>query len=403
MCQLTLSNLNDPKLNKYYMYCQLMVNSTTNKDGYGIYTSGKMFKSSKAFEQDENRIENTKTLFTKYPAIGHVRIATSYNGKRIIDDKSSHPFETEKIILSHNGTLEIKDVTELTKYPDVTVDSQLFTIKLTEMYVDCTFYEALKKTMDLFTGRFAFLIYDKVEHKYYVVRGNASLHISFIKINGTNCGFVVNTEVGALNSGLRNFVNLVTLISNNKVEFTTPVELDKETVFEVNSDTLVGIGELKENAKVYVYDNTKFKNAAYYDDDDYWGRNWRRGGAWDKEEEKHKELFEKLADICIKYSLSIVELDSLSFYIFGMGLAYLTSIEAKQLLDLFDKCLNGFFTKKKQEIWKELLLGTTCIALYNDYNLQLPYFINGEDKLKLALKALYKEIEVEKVEEKIEK
>src|SRR4030042_3300745 len=194
MCQLSLGITNNKNLS-YELAVSLAFANTVNdhKDGFGLYIPGTDYLF-KFYLEPLRTIGFTKEWKGKFlansPFLLHVRKSSS---KLLINDvKYNHPFVSDKLVLAHNGTLElIKGWISATE-----LDSLHFFNALNKKYEETkNLINALKETMEDYYGKFAFIIYDKVEKIFYVVRGNtATLFIDDLIINGELVGKIINTE-----------------------------------------------------------------------------------------------------------------------------------------------------------------------------------------------------------------
>jgi glucosamine 6-phosphate synthetase-like amidotransferase/phosphosugar isomerase protein len=246
MCELIFVDTKDNLVNILTTYALLLTDGAKNPDGFGIFTekSG-LFKT----EIQPNNIDSLSTLI-KYKCnsdiiLAHVRYASD---KKTVNNEKAHPFETEKLIFSHNGGLEFNNPD---KYKNRNlIDSEVFLSELNENY-GRYLPEALIDTMKNFTGKFAFLIYSKVENMYYIVRGlTAKLYMSRISVNGIDIGFVVNTDDVDLEKSLSVVKDFIFLINGDRLEYTNPLLLHSEKIYYVNNKQLIESGhKVKENKK----------------------------------------------------------------------------------------------------------------------------------------------------------
>lgn len=266
MCQLSFINTHNAKINSLMALFLASHNSIQNPDGFGIFVNGKIYKT----DSPGYLVTNVKQLATTdKPVMIHVRKA-SYKKDAKLEGKS-HPFCFGSYILMHNGTLEPKS----DKIPDKMIDSEFFTLKLSENGNETV--SSLKQTMNNFMGKFAFLIYNKNEDKYYAVRGKtADLNYVGIVFNGVT-GYIINTERDTL---IRALIMLQNFYPD--IELTEITELEKESIFVLEDTQITKIDSIKENEKPVVI-NIDYRN---------WkgGRQWYYDDYWNKDDEELQEL-----------------------------------------------------------------------------------------------------------------
>lgn len=398
MCQLSVINLNKKSLNSLTTTLQLLGNSSTsNKDGYGIFTKDFFYKTELSPGRDlslgklayELRPEDDNGLL-----LGHVRLATFSNGSKKICEENSHPFITKRFLLAHNGSLEIKNTKDLEGI-DVKdkIDSNIFALKLQQLATanpKKSFPELIKECTDLFYGKFAFLVADKKEKIYYAVRGSsANLFISYLQTkepleDGTsifsNTGYVINTDRG----DLVDTTDLVTILhrslTNEILKFTTPTLLDENTVFRLDDNKVENVGKVEETKK-YVPVVENFAHGTSY--------------LSRIKSSPNRKLGEELSDLCNEYGLNLDELEHLFFAMFSSSM---TETRDRNIFVDFIKIVNHIaknnFDKRKKEIW-EGICGHSPYASenYTEFGLQFPYFLNSFEDLKETLDDLNKQLE----------
>jgi predicted glutamine amidotransferase len=394
MCQLTFINTKLAFLNRLFLYNQWMIDTdTTNHDGCGVYTD-RIFKSGLSAQIINNFdvcIPSWIRGTNNDPVIAHVRFATPTQGKKVVDDANAHPFETDKLVLAHNGVLDFKDAKNYDNHKGINIDSLIFLRELDARYNGNNFYDAIKETMALFQGTFAFLIYSKLEGKYFIARGwTKKLHYSFItyKYKGVDKkGLVANTDLKDFEEGLYRFKVLASL-SNYIIEYTKPVEFKAETVFEVDNDT----GGFKELGKIT--EHLKPVVSTYYDDhSNYQPTAITKGTSRSYYNTRlRKEVPKTIADFMKDLELTILDIDYICKLQYNTGLQTVTEANLKHLVTDVLPPLKQFYTKEKHEIWVKIYLyyGDSIMAI-NDLNLRFPYMINNSDSLKAALTRLQNE------------
>ena len=107
---------------------------------------------------------------------GHTQSPTS--SVRDYDETTSHPFETDNFIVSHNGVLENHlDLAKQHEIPisDVNVDSKIIPMLLDNMYVGSDVL-VIQEVCNMLKGIFSCWIYCKPTKLLYVVRNGSTLY-----------------------------------------------------------------------------------------------------------------------------------------------------------------------------------------------------------------------------------
>ena len=370
MCQLIFVNTRNKKLNQLLLLDLLYTDTREkNKDGFGFF--GREFGIVKTDFTPENTI-NLGELIGKldFPTIAHVR-QTSYINKSKEkagnEGKNNHPFRSKDFILAHNGTLTPKDWNIRTEYNKSNmIDSEFFLKKLQENYGG-NFVDAIKKTTDMFYGKFAFLIYEKKNDKFYAVTGEtAPLHISFVK---ENKGYIINTEEDSLKKVLILYKNQEKLLLNSSVEFKEPTKLEENSIFLLEKSGIKKIGSVEEEkeyaiATVNAYSYGKWSNQTTY---------------------KKKENLNFL-EKCFDVGMSLFEIDIFSKEKIKKSISLLDRGEFRRLEESFDRLKNIHYSIEKQKIWEDLLEIVSEPTAY--FDVKVPYFTETFQKLELIKKGM---------------
>ncbi len=269
MCQLCLVNLGSKKRNTVWMTNSLLINSIdSHQDGVGVVDTGspdrEIWKSVYGAINTTNLADCVNLAITSNsPVIGHVRLASARNKvvEEVLSQKNAHPFLSpcKEFILAHNGTLEFREYNDkrkdLKEYKGL-IDTEIFIHELSKNYKKHKLMQqALKRTMEDFKGKFAFLIYSIREDAVFIVRGKtAKLHKVTISIEGKEVGWAVNTEKMSLFDTMRIFQQNWYLLTKQKVtfkkiddEYHTVEELEEESIYWIKDNILEVIGEIEEN------------------------------------------------------------------------------------------------------------------------------------------------------------
>lgn len=380
MCQLIYSNLGKKELNSLYMTLALSQNSAlSNKDGWGIFTAGKeepaVIKSDKAAIAESKLGEILFNECSMRPIMGHVRFATvcPQTKKKEICVENSHPFDKEKIVLAHNGSLSRVDKTVPT---GTMIDSEFFAETLNEFRKKYPFVKALQKSYELFEGKFAFLIYDKDSKKYYAARGlQATLYMAEFSQNNKNIGYVINTTREDLEKTVHFYCRYSASIGY--LDITHKISLlPHNTIFELrNIPTIVGSIEERtvEPEKSFLPQNpapiSGTRNTA-----------------------GNVDGIDATIELIINdWKLSFWEIDELCSLILGNGILYLSDVEIDILEESCD-LLDTYFSKNKQKIWSSICDYKKVYNAYSEFSLQFPYFLNSAGRLRVVLAEIKKDL-----------
>ena len=314
MCQLTFCSFESNELTRIFATLALITNARfTHHDGWGIFGGKEIFKTNLSADATSNIGDLVRRCHVKNaPMLCHVRLASV--GAKVTED-NAHPFETKDFVLMHNGTLAYKTAAyekekrlrDKYKLPFDTIDSHYFLLELQEIFEDeKDFVKALTKTMDLFRGKFAFLIYNKHDQKYYVVRGKtADLHIVTFKKDDKITGVAVNTEKISLSNTTNIFSNLFQ-IGGADLKYGEITLLDAETIYQYAGDfTFTKVGTIKETEKEYAAVPFAGGGGKYQTHTNSGGKTTGTGNNLN---DNMSNTFQEFAD---KYLLSVEDMDKL--------------------------------------------------------------------------------------------
>ena len=289
MCQLTAVNLGEKQRNSLFLYALQNIGSDSHGHGTGIMQGNSGYRT----ELKTNTISNLGEIYNEFIkgnslVCGHVRLAST--GVPICEE-NSHPFETDRILLMHNGTLKFKDKVRAEKHErriettnsygtkitstEKDSDSLLFAEELEkELAKGKSFIDALKDAMNLFYGKFAFIIRDKEEKKTYIIRGKtAKLHIAYLVEEDVTVKnrYIIQTEEETLKKAILVSKNILSLSSGKNIKFTKPELLDEETIFLVTPSGIKVAGKIEENSEPVVakevsassYQSNRGKSSGY--------------------------------------------------------------------------------------------------------------------------------------------
>ena len=265
MCQLSLVNLGNPKLNQIFLSTLLQVDSTGNADGTGFLSVNEkhydIWKTKEAADNIGNLGMALRKMITgKYPVMAHVRAASK---GIVVTNENAHPFDGERFCLAHNGRLYGKDEQVSWSYvsDDAGLESDSLKFlaaldKTAKDFPDTSVPEMLVATMSDYKGKFALLIYDKVGDKHYIARGKtADLHIVRIyegsEDDKVQVGFIINTRKNSLLDALTISSQICQIVSESHLSYSTVDELEAESIFEVEGCDIKKVGDIKEGNVVY--------------------------------------------------------------------------------------------------------------------------------------------------------
>lgn len=397
MCQLILGKTKDRRV---FAPCiiNLMLEDTgfRNRDGAGLWSStAGLVKTKEAFNTVSWR--NFFNKNSSNTVIGHVRAGTlSKTGKKEITEENSHPYVIDGCVFAHNGTLTTKeDYTPKAQVPLESTDSLNFFSEVSyyRKKENLSVIDAIKRTMEFYTGKFAFLVYDGVD--YYAIRGRtATLHKATITADDKPIAVFVNTEESDLKNSMPLMVHLYALIYDSPVNFKIEA-LEKESIYRLEDLTLTKIDEIKENDAP-----TKTIVVADTYDDDYWGRGYGYSGRTYSTAVKHYVLhyfnieIRRALDTLLKLKISPELFDKWSVACLGIPA---TCLEEKQLLSLVEfiddfntKCTTGDSivadyksnSKKIHELITKIRKAGIKEAVY------WPFELNTVEDLEMALEGV---------------
>jgi len=371
MCQLTLINVNKD-INKLMLYTQLLANSAvSHQDGFGFYQKDSTLYKCKTKPADVANLSDiiNDGILNVNPIIGHVRLV--FNKTSVLDE-NAHPFETDKLVLAHNGTLTPKlNAIDKNKY-NKEIDSEIFLKELSEVYTGDNFVKAFNNTMAKFTGPFAFLIYSKIEDKYFVIRGKTKqLYAARLFLGKEKVGFIVNTELPTLLVGL-NKIHVITKLAGMPIlTYEEPVLIVENTISVVKNSQIKYTATTTENEPekaITVWNYTKKR----YEPTDY---------VYSKTVENKAEIkvsIKPLLDFAIHNALSMEEIDLLMYKTIGVPISYCTDNDFLDFNKYILPKLNGFATKEKTHIWESILDGLRNpypLDIYLKYGIRFPYML----------------------------
>lgn len=389
MCQITFSNLHNPKLNSIMVYFLGFVGSKEkHDDGCGfICKDNTIFKT----KISAHRVTNigailSRKITTNDPIPYHIRQATQ--GIEV-NDENAHPFTGKHFILLHNGTLNPIDP----KGFNIKVSDSLQFLNKLDDAKDANpkkpFLELFNDVMSKWYGKFAFIIREIETQKDYIIRGKtADLWYSEVFLDDKLVGYVINTSSLTLIEGLHHFVNVSGLMFGKEYVWTDPKLLTEETVFLAEKNKVSIVGKTHQNDAPKKEEVRVATQAGYFR-----GHNNNVNQITKSEGSEIIKLSVKIFEFLEEHSLSFRDLQRI------VQVSYSQSLLEMDLDDLKDFC-NRIIPmlsapKKKsnaRENVKKLLKGSTFPSqVYDLSNLQYPWMLNEEGTVVKALKSYFNE------------
>ena len=389
MCELTFADIG--KLNTPYFVQQSIINALANNhDGIGYMQEGRVWKSHLSGARITNLGSLAKDAINAAPLAFHTRYATN---KTLNEDCHSHPFEGDKLILMHNGKLEMKDYTII---PKGKVDSQVFTEQLEAAIVespDIPMVDLMQTVMDKWCGKFAFMIYDTRDSEYYVIRGTtADLH--WTTIDGK---LIVNTQKLDLDKGTHAIRQLSQAVYGNDLEIGKIEELTEDTIYKFNpvDSLLEKVGELKENKAPLIPAST------WVDDRKYTVMGATKSIRGQGRGRRGESMNAKLKRWTDWHGMTLTDLNELSNVIMGCSLLELDDDDLRCLYTDVLRTLSENTHSEGLKWWKDIVKRGYGSWAYQRADFVFPWMLN--DTLVIADMTYAVDAEVDKRKKEKEK
>jgi hypothetical protein len=302
-----------------------------------------------------------------------------------VSDGNAHPFEGVRFALAHNGRLWEEGESYTSAEGNVKSDSLRFLEELEakaaahpEEPVD----SLLRKAMEKFSGKFAFLILDKQTGEFYAARGTiAKLHIAKVYKKyswATNekqetflecdeqLGYLIATEKATLEMAS----SIITQVAQSLYEglhiFTEVEEIPRDSVYLLEQLDIKKIGAIEETEKPFVWGGGNV-GASRTPRVDVSKREWL--------------LLDKLNVFSDQYLLSITDLDVIFYQLYGVGFSRLC---IDDLEDFVKNKIPKLSVPKKLRKSVKKALGTSGIPLfiYKKFGAQFPWTLNEKAKIE---------------------
>lgn len=366
-------------------------NTILNKDGTGLFivNDEKMFK-----DKDEGAIVVDKEEYKSFvrenlvhdptTTISHVR-AASKDFKEICDE-NCHPFEIDNLVLAHNGTLEPKD--DKLKVKDK-IDSYWFLARLArEVNGEKLTPKHISDAMNDFYGKFALLIYDKLQpNKVFVVRGRtASLYYSYFsetEDENNNVGFMINTT----EDQIEQFVSLLLLemFTGKSYVYGEPESLDRESIYIFDRKTGV-LEKTEQDIKEKSPPKTTTKSRR-------WNSRYNgRYSNWGEKKNITNSFVEEILDAAKVKDLTIEELNMIFYMLYGISIFECTGPSLSTISEILNTDVTG---RGKVKLWSKIKTkyfqknpDKVFMDIYNDLSIKFPWFDTKMEELKNVFDSL---------------
>lgn len=412
MCEITVVNAGSDRLNKLLFLLMGTLGSSEHKDGWGFGTSdGESWKCPlpMRFTSNAGDILRSKLPVNDGLTLGHIRKASS---NIPVVTENAHPFTMEEIVFVHNGSLtpkvekdfvlevEVPDLdkdgaeildkdgvvkTKKVKKSDSLVFFEEFVKNWTATILpgdklDEVFVSVLKKTMDSFYGKFAFVFI--IQGTFFVVRGKtANLFLSHfrsgVELDSPVTGWAINTSAESLNSAQILASNILQLQGEERFYYTNPDLLKEETIFKAGKLGLEELAEIKENSappKVYPVQNA-----------------WEpaKSGKTYGKDSRLVNLTKEVYEFMVEYSLRPTDIQYIFWLAYGISLdkSNIDVLEhfTKKVITLIHNSTN----KKNKKALREALYELPVhLYRYRDLGMEYPWMLNPKDVQAKLIKSV---------------
>jgi len=415
MCQMSFLHTKNNELNKLLFLLMGSVGSTVHDDGWGMTNSaGDSWKCDLPLWATWNAGEKMeKMLDEEYsPLMGHIRKASI---SVPVNEENAHPFrsESKQILFQHNGTLKPKEeknfVLEFdeTKHDEKTKttttkkvkisDSIIFFNKFQEIYVgEKSFEDALRETMALFYGKFAFMFYNLTTQQFHIVRGKtADLYISYLmesdKKDATVIGYIVNTSKDMISVCTNLVSNIYQIQKGMELHFSSPVLLEEESIYIAEEFGLTRIGEIKEGNAPITYPSYNRQGNS-----NFWGNKSEWDGYEDSDDKKvekktsEAKYAEQILTFMQEYCLAFKDIQYLILFGYESSMLEIDENIVKHFCDKVIPRFKSLVPKEIRKSIKKLMAGEPVTStVYTDptLNMEYPWMLNDEATLKAFIAA----------------
>lgn len=381
MCMLTTVVSPSDKFSREFLVLLLMLNSAANKDGTGIWSAKTSWKTELAAIGTINLGEIAQHVLNDAKSkiyMGHVRAASTGIPVTL---ENAHPFVSEMvgITLAHNGKLIPKEKPSWLAIADIYKTSDSFVFlrelenKIKSQGKNRDIIVAMQETMKIFTGKFAFLIYDDIENNFYAVRGkSAKLYLAYIlDAKNKKIGYIINTCEDKLMLASLIMRNLKESVGSPMYKIADPKLLSDNKIFKLSVRNISEVAGIIENTATAITSN-------------YSGYAGYRGN--------HTSMAKPIKDTSSailsvlkfqdEYNLSPADIDRL----FQTTLAKtLSSVTENDVKDFVEFVIVRLTQSKKIRKWiKNKFITGVPIAMYTVHGLEWPWMVNSLGEIKEA-------------------
>ena len=398
MCQLTMLHGRTDVVRTFLPNLTFSNALDGNKDGHGYFVVPTMIwrtidkGKETVFEEDYiKRLEGFLEGQKQSTIISHVR-AASFKFNKLIDIENTHPFQADNIVLMHNGTLTAKD--EKFEIEDQ-IDSFWFVRRLADIVNRKKLTpEHIKKAMEDFTGKFAFLIVDmRQTDKIFVVKGKtADLYYTKVR-DGRNkiLATIINTDDD--NIELSSVPLYWRAIKGSKLVIDKPEELDDESIyiFDMKTSTLTKT-DVKIEEENTVSSTTRVNPAQGHQHGlNEWGRPFNGYEDGYLNATSIDEMIDKISNLAWTMRLNYTELNLIHQLLFNIPLIFAEKNHIEPFLDTLEILASEFGKRvgKKLMKWQTIknsyfhsVPNGSAIDVYSQTNLEFPWFMNSGSGLK---------------------
>jgi len=396
MCTLSLIH-GETKIAKSILINMCTLNAQSgNKDGFGVFCvdNGKLFKTSQdahdAIYTDRflDALDDMCEGLNKVTLLAHTRLAST--GFKVISVDNSHPHVIDNILLMHNGTLDTdeKELRIKDKIDSFWFAAHLATIvnskKLTAKHI--------VKAYEKFSGKFAFLIYDKLQKDHiFIVKGKTPELVKTRILDDKKnviCHVINTVPENITNMVLPYFIRSLGL---GKLTIEQPKSLDDDSIYLFNIN----------NAKLSKSSTEIIERTAItiYDDDWYYSTHRTGRGYYSRVDYSETVIFNVVSH-AKEMHLTFEELNYLYYITFGKSLfdiKYSSELATfiEQVLTQLSNIYKNTKGQKKLGTWEALVKGyygkhadATHMKIYDELKLQFPWFMESKKGLKRVLTSI---------------
>ena len=399
MCQISLIDFDDARLSRFAVrplteINTLGVGASSNNDGFGYvcFTNlDKIYKtknSAQSWWQDHTqefrkRHRNTNGIY-------HVR-ACSVSQRTKTEEEHSHPFNTDNLVLVHNGTLseryasdnrdEFKELID-----NKLIDSANFLLSLDYIVENddahaCLTAENIHASIDEWNGSFVFLMADKRNPKsiYLATDDEKHLHRATFRIGKKKVGMIINTMKFELRYVCELIVSYAEALDIKLSFEIEEFDEDKIWIYQHGSykidDPIMEINRKPSVNKVVNRPNPNMNNNV---------SPIQRPGPHGK-----YAPFERAANSIFELRLTYFETVTMSELLFGQNFFTFNDDMMVAFADFLEQLLEShkkIGIKGRIKSWNNAKGKKSMVKLYTKGKIMFPFFLNSNKTIKKATK-----------------